>query len=136
MQTLSPILKRHLLAASANALKLLNNVSDLRISHDQIHRLHKRALPMDMMKYRMSIQLYKIYNRFINDEDWLDMNVQQNFNDRSTFVQINDYSNLKIGKNIMANRLRVLNNQINYDWLNLSLNSFKLRCKALFLTNQ
>ena len=136
MQTLSPILKRHLLAASANALKLLNNVSDLRISHDQIHKLHKRALPMDMMKYRMSIQLYKIYNRFINDEDWLDMNVQQNFNDRSTFVQINDYSNLKIGKNIMANRLRVLNNQINYDWLNLSLNSFKLRCKALFLTNQ
>ena len=136
MQTLSPILKRHLLSASANALKLLNNVSDLRMSHEQIHRLQKRAMPMDMMKYRLSIQLYKIYNRHIDNDDWLDMNVQQNFNARSSFVKINDYSNLKIGKNIMTNRLGILNNQIDYDWLNLSLTSFKLRCKALFLTNQ
>ena len=66
MQSLSPTLKRHLLSASANALKLLNNVSDLRISHEQIHNLHKRALPMDMMKYRLSIQLYKTYNRYID----------------------------------------------------------------------
>ena len=91
---------------------------------------------MDMMKYRWSIQLFKIYNRYITDDDWLDMNVQQNFNARCSFVKINDYSNLKIGKNIMTNRLGVLNNQIDYDWLNLSLNTFKLRCKALLLTNQ
>ena len=91
---------------------------------------------MDMMKYRLSIPLYKTYNRYITDDDWLDMNFQQNFNARPSSVKINDFSNLKIGKNIMTNRLGVLNNVIDYDWLNLGLNTFKLRCKALFLTNQ
>ena len=119
MQSLSPVLKRHLLFASANALKLLNNVSDLKISHEQIHKFHKRALPMDMMKYKLLIQLYKTYNRYITDDDWLDMNFQQNFNARSSLVKINDYSNQKIGKNIMTNRLGALNNLIDHDWLNL-----------------
>ena len=39
------------------------------------------------------------------------MNVQQNFNARNKMFQINDYSNIKIGKNITANRLTVVNNQ-------------------------
>ena len=133
MPSLSPILKQHILAASSYALKLLNNKSDLRISYDELHKLHNRALPMDMMKYRLSIQLYKIYNGYIKNEDWMDMNWQQNFNNRLTCVQINDFSRIKIGKNSILNRLGVLNNEIKYTWLNLSLNSFKLKSKSLFL---
>ena len=34
----------------------------------------------------------------------------------------------------LSNRLTILNNQIEYDWLNKSLNCFKLLCKSLFLT--
>ena len=40
MPSLSPILKQHVLAASVNALKLLNNVLDLKILHDQLHKMH------------------------------------------------------------------------------------------------
>ena len=36
--------------------------------------------------------------------------------------------------NVLTNRLTVINNKIEYDWLNKSLNSFKLICKSLFLT--
>ena len=136
MQTLSPILKRHLLSASANALKLLNNVSDLRMSHEQIHRLQKRAMPMDMLKYRLSIQLYKIYNTTTVDEDWVDLNVQQSFNARTNTLHINDYSNLKVGKNIMMNRLGLLNFQIDLDLFNTSLNTFKIKIKRLFMEEQ
>ena len=92
---------------------------------------------MDMMKYRLSIQLYKIYNGLYNghiiNDDWMDMNAQQNLNARMNCVQINDRSNLRIGKNIMANRLGILNNEINYNWLYLSLTSFKLKSKNLYL---
>ena len=42
---------------------------------------------------------------------------------------------LRIGKNILANRMMVLNKLIDLDWLNLSLNTFKLKVKELFLTN-
>ena len=90
---------------------------------------------MNMMKYKLSIQLYKTYNGFIVKDDWTDMNFQQNFNSRLNNVQINDYPSLRIGKNILLNRLGVLNNEIPYDWLNFSLVSFKLKCKNLYLTN-
>ena len=135
MQSLGTQLKQHLLAASVNALKILSPKSDIRISYDQLHKIHKRAIPMDMMKYRLALQMYKIYNGSSMDENWIDMNFQQNFNGRHQAFHINDCSHLKIGKNILCNRLGVLNNQIKLDWLNLSFNSFKIHCKQEFLTN-
>ena len=123
------------MSASANALKIINNVSDLRISYIQLHNQEKRAIPMNFAKYRLSIQLYKIYNGHNLNEDWQDMNMQQNFNARNEFFQINDFSNTKIGQNKMCNRLTVLNQQVNLNWLNLSLTVFKLKAKAIFLTN-
>ena len=90
---------------------------------------------MNFAKYRLAIQLYKIYNGGNENEDWMDLNVQQNFNARTDTFQITDYSNVKVGKNILCNRLTVLNRQIKLEWLNLSLISFKLKAKSLFMTN-
>ena len=95
--------------------------------------MEKRALPNDLMQYKLSIQLYKVYNGDNMNDDWQDMNVQQNVNARNNLFQISDYSRLKVGKNVLANRLRILNNQIDLDWLNLSLNSFKIKMKNVFL---
>ena len=74
MQLLGTVLKQHLLAASANALKLLNPKSDITMSYNQIHKIHKRALPMDMMRYRLSLQMYKVYKGLMMDDNWMDMN--------------------------------------------------------------
>ena len=41
----------------------------------------------------------------------------------------------KKNKKLMINRLELLNNKIEYDWLNENLNSFKIKCKKLFLIN-
>ena len=90
---------------------------------------------MDFAKYRLAIQLYKIYNGSSMDDDWLDMNIQQNFNARNKMFHITDSSRIMVGKNIISNRLTVLNDQVNLHWLNLILISFKLKVKDLFLTN-
>ena len=45
-----------------------------------------------------------------------------------------DMSNLRVGRNILVNRLSVLNNQIKHDWMNCSLKTYKVKCKTLFLT--
>ena len=37
------------------------------------------------------------------------------------------------GKNLIVNRFKSLNNKIDYDWFNESLNSFKIKCKKLLL---
>ena len=134
-ENLNARLKQHLLAASSNAIRILNNVSDLRTSYVQLHNHEKRALPMNFARYRLAIQLFKIYNGGNENEDWIDMNFQQNFNARTETFHINDYSNVKVGKNILCNRLTVLNRQIKLEWLNLSLISFKLKAKSLFMTN-
>ena len=67
------------------------------------------------------------------NENWIDLNFQQNFNDRNNYVQIFDTSRLMIGRNTIVNRFKCLNNTIDYDWLNLSLDTFKVRCKLKFL---
>ena len=87
-----------------------------------------------MMKYRQSIQLFKIFNNDDQNDDWVDLNFQQNFNARNDSIQLYDVSRLKVGKNLMINRLSTLNGQIKFDWLNLGLNSFKIKMKGLFMT--
>ena len=60
--------------------------------------------------------------------------VKQNFNQRSEFVSTFDNSRLKIGRNNLIYRLNMLNGKIKYEWLNLSLDLFKIKCKQTFLS--
>ena len=103
------------------------------IGFEQLHEMHKRATPIKMMKYRLALQLYKIYNGGNENQDWIDLNFQQNFNERNIHVQINDVSNLRIGRNILMNRLNCINNKIDYSWMNKTIDSFKILCKLTFL---
>ena len=128
-------IKQQILAASAYALKIINNVSDLRISYQQLHIQEKRATPMSFAKYKLAIQLYKIYNKVDENNEWIDMNEQQNFNARNEYFHINDASRIKVGRNTLCNRLPCLNGNIKLDWLNLSLIAFKLKAKSIYLTN-
>ena len=91
---MDPRLKKQLLAASAMALKLCESQFDNMISYDKLHELQGRATPMKMMRYRLAVQLYKVYNAILMNDDWIDLNFQQNFNDRNKLVQINDVSKL------------------------------------------
>ena len=52
--------------------------------------------------------------------DWIDLNMQQNFNGRNDYVHIVDHSRVRVGKN--------------YDWLNLSKDTYKIKCKDKFLS--
>ena len=113
--------------------QLLGNRTYLRISYDQLHKLYARATHVQMMNYKHSLLLYKLYNDTKQTDDWNKLNWNQSFNSRSTKVRLFDVSSKKIGRNLLSNRLTLFNNQIEYDWLNKSWNSYKLICKNLFL---
>ena len=100
----------------------------------QLHIQEKRATPMNFAKYKLAVQLHRIYNRMDDNDDWLDMNDQQSFNARNTNFHINDSSRTKVGRNIICNRLTCLNGEIKLDWLNLTPLAFKLKAKSIFLT--
>ena len=42
----------------------------------------------------------------------------------------------KVGLNTIANRLSILNGRIPLQWVTATLDTFKVRCKKLFLDNQ
>ena len=134
LPTLSPHLKQKLLSASANAIKLCLTKLPQNTSFESIHNLAKRATPTQISSYKHAIQLYKLYNSSNMSDDWLSLNIQQSFNERNGKFQIYNISNYKVGRNLICNRFKQLNNKINYTWLNESLNAFKIKCKTLFLS--
>ena len=82
---------------------------------------------MNVMKYKHSIELYRLYNGGEERDDWIDLN----FNNRNEFINVFDKSTIRVGKNMLVNRLTILNDQTKY----LSINTYKVKCKNLFLTS-
>ena len=86
-------LKRQLLAASSTALTLCGK-HDWTISYERLHKLHKRATPVEVMKYKHALELYKLYNSEKQSEDWIDLKTQQAFKDRVQTIKVFDNSRL------------------------------------------
>ena len=88
---------------------------------------------MQMMIIKHAILLHKIWNETIYSKQWLALNFQQNFNERNESVRIFETNKLKVGKNLVVNRLKVINGLIKYEWLNLNFTTFKVTCKKEFM---
>ena len=114
LPTLNPHLKQKLLSASANALKVCLTQLPINTSFESIHRLAKRATPNQMSDYKHALQLHRLFNSTNMSDDWLSLNFQQNFNGRSDKVQIYNVSRYKVGRNLLVNRFRNLNDKIDY----------------------
>ena len=84
-------------------------------------------------KYKYAYQLYELFNSTQMSDDWVSLNVQQNFNGRNGKIQFFNISNYKVGRNLLVNRFKILNNKIDYSWFNASLETFKIKCKQLLL---
>ena len=63
------------------------------------------------------------------------LNFQLYDNDRCTKVSFIKNQRFDVGKNILLNRFYNLNNLIEKRWLDLSLETFKIKCKTMFLEN-
>ena len=59
--------------------------------------------------------------------------LQQINTSRQLHMRIFNNSRYKIGGNIMTNRLQLINGKIPFEWLSLSIVSYKVKCKDLFL---
>ena len=117
---------------SANALKLCLTKLPINTSFEAIHNLAKRGTASQMSNYKHALQLFKLFNSNMSD-DWVSLNDQQIFNGRNEHFQIVTKANYKIGRNLIVNRFRTLNNKINFSWLNGSYESYKIKCKQCFL---
>ena len=133
LPSLTNITKKQLLSASAAPLKICTRNYDQSISFPTLHAINNRATPDQMLLYKTAILLHKIVNDDNMSFEWQQLFFNQNFNQRNNRANFRDLSKHKIGKNLITNRLSVLNNKIQYDWFNTNILSFKIKCKELFL---
>ena len=106
---------------------------DPMISFRRLHEINKRGLPKQFMSYKHSLLLYKLYNQKEPEAEWLGLHYQHQFSNRQNKFSVSKTNNLKVGENILINRLSLINNQIPLEWLNLGYNSYKIKCKQKLL---
>ena len=129
-------LAQKLLSTSAQALKLCTPSYHDRMSFAELHKINNRATPKQMCEYSHALQLYKLISLELPKADWLDLNFQQVFGGRTRTFNFAKTNNYKIGLNLICNRFHSLNGRIDYSWMNESYESFKIRCKKMFLVDQ
>ena len=132
---LKPELKQILLSASANALKIAQNNPNNYESFIDVHKSCNRAHPNQIIVYKHSILLYKLCNSYYPLMDWIDLNFNETFTSRQSNFNSIKSNNYLVGNNLLLSRLKILNLKIPLGDLNLSLDSFKVKYKSKFLTN-
>ena len=131
LPSLKVTLKQKLLSASAKALRVCWKNPSYDISFEALHKMSKRATPEQMMRYKLSLCLYRLYNIPFNSKEFIRLNENHILTSRQTFFITGKSNNLKIGLNCLSNRLFLLNKTIPLNWLNESLCTFKVKCKEL-----
>ena len=91
--------------------------------------------PNSFMLYRHSLMLHKVLNDDDMGNEWLDMNVNQTFNQRREMFHAVEMNKYKIGRNLISNRFKILNNLVELASLNDSYNQFKIKMKKKFIQN-
>ena len=134
LPSLTRPIKQILLSASAAPLKMYCHTYHSLMSYETLHYVSKHPTPNDYTKYNHALLLYKTHNNTNQTSDWLDLNFNQNFNTRCHKANFIETSRFKPGKNLISNRITIINNQIEYKWLNLPLLAFKNKCKNIFLS--
>ena len=79
--------------------------------------------------------MYKLFNSIICENEFVHLNFQLYDNERGQNLVFLKEQTYDVGKNILLNRFTELNNLIDKDWLNLSLGTFKIKCKEKILND-
>ena len=103
------------------------------LTHTEIHNLAKRAMPEDMCTYRHAIMLYKLMRKELCDNELMWLNFQIVDNARIQTWSFTMRQNYDVGKNTLINRMHVLNGKIEKNWMNLAIDTYKIKCKEKFL---
>ena len=103
------------------------------LSYIELHEISGRATPDQLRDYKLSLQLYKTFNNATPTQTWIDLNESSVHTTRQTKFIISNENRLKVGWNILSHRFWNVNGKIDLDWLNLSVNSYKIKCKKIFL---
>ena len=103
------------------------------ISFERIHNMNKRETPEKSMMFKHALALFRPYNNTKPSLEWCALHFNQILNSRQTKFKSRKSNRLKVGLNDLANRFFILNDQIPINWLDGGYETFKVKCKGLFI---
>ena len=106
------------------------------LSFNSLHEMVGRATPDKILDYKQALQLYKVVKNNVPTPDWININFNNIHTTRQTRFMTGKANKLKVGMNQISNRFYYLTGKIELDWLNLSYDTYKVKCKKLFLLKQ
>ena len=133
LPSLKQSLKQKIISSSAGVLKACMKFNSRMISFERIHTMNNRATPEKILLYKHSLALYRLYNNNDPTMEWCALNFNQVLTSRQTKFKCKKSNKLKVGLNALRNRFFILNNQIPISWLEGGYETFKVKCKELFL---
>ena len=93
-----------------------------------------RATPDNYLLYKHALCLFKLLTeQNTHTYEWIALNFNQILTSRQVKFKAVKANRKRVGLNALANRLSILNDRIPLDWLNLSYESYKVKCKNEFL---
>jgi len=127
-ECLTQTLMKKLYSQSGASLRIINRYE----SYASLHKRLQRFTPQIMMSYTTAVLFYDLFHNELPYDDFIGLfNVICNDDRNPNFVFVR--SNAKTsGLNCIINRLRLVSNKIEKSWLNLSRDSFKVKCKRIF----
>ena len=125
-------LKQKLLSSSAKKMCAKYNTNDMPFI--KLHELYHRAIPEMFLLYKLALSFFKLFNSNDCTTEWVALNFNQ-INTSRQLGFITSKTNIKrVGLNVLANRLYVLNGKIPLTLFNKSIDTFKVYCKKEFLS--
>ena len=112
--------------ARPKAFKVCMGYIGYELSFVNLHKMCKRATPEMMMNYKLALCLPKVYNKDLNSIELVLLNFNQILTGQQTHFITSKSRNQLTCK-------QVLFDPQNNPWLNMSVDSFKLKCKEAFL---
>ena len=133
VQSLKQSIKQKIMSSSAGVLKACMKFNLRMISFERIHTMNNRATPEQILLYKHSLALFRLYNLNEPTLEWCALNFNQVLTSRQAKFKSMKSNKLKVGLNALANRFFILNDQIPIIWLEGGFETFKVKCKELFL---
>ena len=123
--SLKASLKSKLFSASGAALRLL----DRDMSFRALHKKYNRATPSQFQKYTTAISLYDLIKNERPEDEWINLQFNIKNDQRNTKLTFHVNKRLKCGLNCLSNRFKSITNEIDKQWLDLTRDVFKMKCK-------
>ena len=127
--TLKAKLKNKIKQISTQALRIVANDTYKTFSSSELHLLFKRFSPNQMSVYFSLLNLYRVINNKIPESTWIELQFNSQQLNRVNKTLFPPRNKLRVGANMLSNRLSYSSTLIRNDDLNKEYPSFKVLAK-------